>query len=183
MNEDLKDIQSTSNSSEIMSVKELSRFIERNKEAGLDTLSYEVDYHAKFGFAFASFVMTMLGVPFSVSRSRSGGTFANIGICMGLAFGYWVAYSSAVTLGRHGAIPPIFAAWGPNVLAITVAWLALRRPEAVSGAFLLNRNLRATSPRPRRNQKSAPQLQLPNPAAHLAFKSLARTPITDDPVY
>lgn len=127
MNEELKDIQSTSNSSEIMSLKELGRFIERNKEAGLDTLRYEVDYHAKFGFAFASFVMSVVGVPFSVSRSRSGGTFMNLGICLALAFGYWIAYSSAITLGQHGAMPPMVAAWGPNLLAIGVGWVFLRR--------------------------------------------------------
>lgn len=127
MNEDLKDIQSTANSSEMMSFTELGRFIERNKEAGLDTLLYEVDYHAKFSFAFASFVMCMLGVPFSVSRTRSGGTFTNIGFCLALAAGYWVAYSSAMALGKHGAIPPIVAAWGPNLLAASLAWILLRR--------------------------------------------------------
>lgn len=127
MNEDLKDIQSTANSSEMMSIRELGKFIERNKEAGLDTLTYEVDYHAKFGFAFASLVMCMLGVPFSVTRQRSGGTFVNLGFCLALAAGYWVAYSSAVALGKHGAIPPVAAAWGPNLLAVTLAWFLLRR--------------------------------------------------------
>jgi lipopolysaccharide export system permease protein len=127
MNEDLKDIQSTANSSDVMSLKELGRFIERNKEAGLDTLRYEVDYHAKFGFAFAAFVMSMVGVPFSVSRSRSGGTFMNLGICIALAFGYWTAYTSAITLGQHGVIPPIFAAWGPNLLVVGLAMILLRR--------------------------------------------------------
>ncbi|MGZ3721877.1 MAG: LPS export ABC transporter permease LptG, partial [Bdellovibrionales bacterium] len=127
MNEDLKDIQSTSDSAEIMSLKELGRFIDRNREAGLDTLRYEVDYHAKFGFAFASLVMAVLGVPFSVSRGRSGGTFTNLGICLALAFGYWSAYNSALSLGHHGALPPIVAAWGPNLLAMAVAWFFLRR--------------------------------------------------------
>lgn len=127
MNEELKDIQATSNSSDIMSLKELSRFIERNKEAGLDTLRYEVDYHAKFGFAFASFVMSVVGVPFSVGRTRSGGSFVNLGICLVLAFGYWIAYSSSITLGQHGAVPPFVAAWGPNTLMIIVGWFFLRR--------------------------------------------------------
>ncbi len=127
MNEDLKDIQATANSSDIMSIKELGRFIERNKEAGLETLRYEVDYHAKFGFAFASLVMSMLGVPFSVSKNRSGGAFMSLGICLAVAFGYWTAYSSAVTLGQHGALPPILAAWGPNLVAMAIATLFLRR--------------------------------------------------------
>jgi lipopolysaccharide export system permease protein len=127
MNEELKDIQSTANSSDIMSLKELGRFIERNKEAGLDTLRYEVDYHAKFGFAFAAFVMSMMGVPFSVGQARSGGTVSNLGICLGLAFGYWMSYSSAITLGQHGALPPIVAAWGPNLIALAVSWLLFKR--------------------------------------------------------
>lgn len=127
MNEDLKDIQSTSNSSNMMSIRELSRFIERNKEAGLDTLSYEVDYHAKFGFAFAALVMSLVGIPFSVSRARSGGIFVNLGICLGLAFLYWVGYSSGLTLGEHGVLPPILAAWGPNMVTASIALVLLKR--------------------------------------------------------
>jgi lipopolysaccharide export system permease protein len=127
MNEDLKDIQSTANSSDLMSLKELGRFIARNKEAGLDTLRYEVDYHAKFGFAFAALVMSLVGVPFSVSRTRSGGLFVNLGICLALAFLYWVAYSSGLTLGEHGVLPPIIAAWGPNLITVAIALVLLRR--------------------------------------------------------
>ncbi len=127
MNEDLKDIQATSNSSDIMSLRELSRFIDRNKEAGLDTLRYEVDYHAKFGFAFAAVVMSLVGVPFSVGRARSGGTFMSVGICLLLAFLYWVAYSSGLTLGEHAVLPPVVAAWGPNLLAVTAAIFFLKR--------------------------------------------------------
>lgn len=127
MNEDLADVQSSANSSEVMSVRELSRFIDRNKEAGLDTLTYEVDYHAKFGFAFAAFVMSVLGIPFAVRRQRSGGTFVNIGICLALAFGYWTAYSSSITLGQHGAMPPIVAAWGPNLLVLGLSGFLMLR--------------------------------------------------------
>lgn len=127
MNEDLGDIQSTTNSSEQMSLKELGRFIDRNKEAGLDTLMYEVDYHAKFGFAFAAMIMSLVGIPFSVGRARSGGTFMNVGICLALAFIYWVAYSSGLTLGKHGVVPPILAAWGPNLLAGGGAIFFMRR--------------------------------------------------------
>ena len=127
MNEDLKDIQSTSNSSEQMTLKELGRFIERNKEAGLDTLSYEVDYHAKFGFAFAAFVMSLVGIPFSVQRARQGGSAISMGICLALAFLYWISYSSGLTLGEHGVVPPVLAAWGPNILATAAAIYLFRR--------------------------------------------------------
>lgn len=127
MNEDLKDIQATTNNSDQMSVQELNRFIERNKEAGLDTLRYEVDYHKKFGFAFAAFVMSLVGIPFSVGGTRQGGTFKNVGICLLLAFLYWVAFSSSLTLGEHAVLPPIIAAWGPNVLVTLMAIFFMRR--------------------------------------------------------
>ncbi len=71
--------------------------------------------------------MAVVGVPFSVSRTRSGGTFTNLGICIALAFGYWAAYNSALSLGHHGALPPIIAAWGPNLIAMAVAWFFLHR--------------------------------------------------------
>lgn len=126
MGEDAKDLSSTANTSESLSLSELSAFIDKNKEAGLDTISYEVDYHAKYGFALAGFVMTLLGIPFSVGKARSAGIMMNVGICMGLVFAYWIFYSSALTLGNHGEIPPLMAAWVPNLgfsaLAIFALW-------------------------------------------------------------
>jgi len=127
MNEDLRDIQNTSNNSDLMSVQELGRFIARNKEAGLDTLRYEVDYHAKFGFSFAAIVMSLVGIPFSVGGTRSGGAFKNVGICLLLAFLYWVAYSSSLTLGVHAVLPPVLAAWGPNLLVSFAALFFMKR--------------------------------------------------------
>lgn len=116
MGEDVADLKSVTHSSDIMNIQELKQFIKKNKEAGMETIRYEVDYHSKFGFAFAAFVMSLIGIPFSVNRQRSGGTFLNAGICLGLAFGYWVLFSSSVTMGRYGYIPPVLAAWGPNLL-------------------------------------------------------------------
>lgn len=127
MTESMKDIQTSSNSSDVMTVHELSRFIDRNREAGLDTVRYEVDYQSKFGFAFTPLIMAFLGIPFSVSRSRSGGAMINIGICVGLAFAYWILYSSFITLGQHGACPPIVAAWASNVMMGALSFYFLRR--------------------------------------------------------
>lgn len=127
MNEEVADLKSSSQASSIMSLGELKRFIKKNKDAGLDTIAYEVDYHSKFGFAFASLVMAMMGIPLSVSKQRSGGLFLNAGICIGLAFLYWALYSSALTLGRHNVIGPIVAAWAPNTLSLIGSFYLLLR--------------------------------------------------------
>ena len=125
--DDTKDIQKSSESSETLSVAELKRFIQRNKESGLDTLRYEVDYQAKFAFAFAAFVMSFLGIPFSVTRQRGGGTAFNIGATIVLAFIYWAGYSSGLTLGRHGALSPVVAVWLPNFAMVALSAVFLFR--------------------------------------------------------
>lgn len=127
MGEDSKDLSSTANTSEVLSLKELSAFIKKNKEAGLDTVRYEVDYQSKYGFALAALVMTLLGIPFSVKRERSGGVMMNIGVCLGLVFLYWVFYSSALTIGYHGTIPPIIAGWLPNLAMGSFAVWKIRK--------------------------------------------------------
>jgi lipopolysaccharide export system permease protein len=127
MGEDSKDLSSTANTSDILSLRELSSYIAKNKEAGLDTVRYEVDYQSKYGFALAGFVMTLLGIPFSVGRARSGGIMLNVGICMGLVAVYWIIYSSALTLGNHGEIPPLLAAWMPNLTFSGLALFSLWR--------------------------------------------------------
>jgi lipopolysaccharide export system permease protein len=114
MGEDAKDLSSTAHTSDVLSLGELSSFIAKNKAAGLDTVRYEVDLQSKYAYALAALVMALLGIPFSVTRARSGGVMLNVGICLALVFGYWVFYSSALTLGYHGYIHPVLAAWVPN---------------------------------------------------------------------
>ncbi|MBX2987296.1 MAG: LPS export ABC transporter permease LptG [Bdellovibrionaceae bacterium] len=127
MGEDSQDLTESGQSSNMLTQSELSRFIDRNREAGLDTLNYEVDYHARFGFAVSGLVMVLLGIPFSVGRARSGGIMMNLGIVLALVFGYWVLYSSALNLGKHGQLPPIAAAWLPNLLMAGLALFLLKR--------------------------------------------------------
>lgn len=125
--EDSAELAGAGRTSEMLSQSELSKFIRKNKEAGFDTVRYEVDYHSKFSFALAGLVMTLLGIPFSVGRARSGGTMMNVGICLGLVFGYWILYSSSLTLGGHGHFPPIVAAWLPNIAMAGFGLFLLKR--------------------------------------------------------
>lgn len=116
MSEDASDLQSSGHTSDIMSVQELRRFIERNREAGLDTLRYEVEYHNKFSFASVGLIMCLLGLPFSIGKARSGGTILNLGIAFVLVFVFWVLSSSTFTLGIHGYLSPLLSAWLPHGL-------------------------------------------------------------------
>jgi lipopolysaccharide export system permease protein len=127
MGEGANDLSSTANTSDVLSLNELNQFIKKNKDAGLDTLRYEVDYHSKYGFAVAGLVMVLLGIPFSVGKARSGGLMANLGVCLGLVFAYWILYSSALTLGYHGSLPPLVAAWAPNLAMGAFGLIMIKR--------------------------------------------------------
>ncbi len=127
MSEEAQDLRSTGQTSDLLTQKELSRFIEKNKDAGLDTIKYEVDFHSKFSFAFAGLVMSLLALPFCVSRTRGGGMMLNIGICLGLVLVYWIFYSSAQTIGQHGHLKPLVAAWMPNIMMLLLGTTFLLR--------------------------------------------------------
>jgi len=127
VNEDTKDIQRSQVSTDALSTSELKHFIEHNREAGFETTPYEVDYQAKFSFAIAGFVMACIGIPFSVSRARTGGMAVNFGIVLFLTFAYYAAYSSGITLGQHGALSPILAVWLANVISLIASVVLLIR--------------------------------------------------------
>ena len=127
MSKDAGDLGASSNSADVLNNSQLKKFVRQNKKAGLDTARYEVDLHAKFAFAFAAFVMSFLGIPFSLTRPRAGGAIVNAGICLGLTFLYWSLYSSFITLGRHNYFPPILAAWSPNILMMSISMIFLIR--------------------------------------------------------
>lgn len=127
IDEEIGDIQESSKFSEVVSIKELRQYIKKNKEAGLNTLRYEVDLHSKFGFALAAFVMSFIGIPFSVFNNRTGGRMLSVGICIGLAFGYWSLLSVGLTMGRHGYLAPILSAWLPNLFMLGLSTFFLLR--------------------------------------------------------
>lgn len=127
LDEKPNDIQDIDNNSDIMTVAELRRYIRKNKEAALDTTRYEVAYHGKFSFAFVSFVMAFLGIPFSVSKDKSGSFALNVGICLFFVFIYWTLVSIGMSLGSHGTVAPALSAWLPNGLMLGVSVFFLLR--------------------------------------------------------
>ena len=127
MTEDAQDLRSTGQTSDLLTQAELSRFINKNREAGLDTIRYEVDFHSKFSYALAGLVMSLLALPFCVGQSRSGGMVRNLGISIGLVVIYWIIHSTSQTMGLHGQIAPIIAAWLPNFSMVILGVFLLLR--------------------------------------------------------
>jgi len=127
MSEDAKDLRNTGQTADMLTHNELAQYISKNKEAGLDTVKYEVDYFSKLSYALAGLVMSLLALPFCVGQARNGGMAKNVGLVLGLVLFYWILYSSMQTLGNHGTLPPLIAAWGANVIMSGIGGFFLLR--------------------------------------------------------
>jgi LPS export ABC transporter permease LptG len=100
---------------DLMTYGQLSDYIDRLDASGANVVPQRVALARKIAFPFVTVIMTILAVPFAVSTGRHGSMYG-VGIGIALAITYIVALSIAGALGNGGALPPLLAAWAPNML-------------------------------------------------------------------
>jgi LPS export ABC transporter permease LptG/LPS export ABC transporter permease LptF len=100
---------------EQMSIEELGEQLASLENSGYDTTRLRVGYWAKFSLPFTPLVMLLLGLPFAFKVGRSGSLYA-IGISLLLVILYWATLAVFNALGLETILPPLLAAWAPNVL-------------------------------------------------------------------
>ncbi|MDH7515243.1 MAG: LptF/LptG family permease [Bacteroidota bacterium] len=100
---------------EEMELGELRSYIERQRVAGSDINRLLVDYHGKMAFPFASLIVVFFGVPFASIKRRSG-LSVQFGVSIFLCFIYLVSQKLSQVFGYNGSIPPLAAAWIPNLI-------------------------------------------------------------------
>ena len=100
---------------EEMRFRELEHLTRRLKAGGFVTAGLDTALQAKLAGPFLIPVMALLAVPFAFRIGRRG-TLAGIGL--GLFFGILALIATAFStkLGEAGALPPLLAAWAPDVL-------------------------------------------------------------------
>lgn len=102
-------------SPEEMSYIQLRQYIDRLIKSGVSATRYLVDLHAKVALALVPLVMAILGVSFGLRTGRAG-VMVWVGICIPLGFIYYMLLVLGISLGRGGALPPLVAAWLPNLV-------------------------------------------------------------------
>ncbi len=111
------DFRQRQNQTEFMSYSELKKHIGYLSFVGGATLrNLEVDLNQKLAFPFANLIVMLVASPFAFRTSRKSGVI--MGICMSIAMvaGYYVIMSVSLAFGKAGFIPPILAAWIPNLI-------------------------------------------------------------------
>ena len=100
---------------ERMNFRQLQRYIDELQASGYTTLKHEVALHRKFAFPAVTLVMTLIAVPFAVTTGKRGALYG-IGVGIVLALVYHTAGSVFAAFGAGDLIPPLLAAWAPNLL-------------------------------------------------------------------
>ena len=99
----------------MMTLAELKRHIDDLSSSGFDVMELRVAFHSKIAFPLACLVMMIVGLPFAFSVGKRGALYGvTIGILIGLF--YWGMLGLFGQMGRYEILPPILAAWGPNLL-------------------------------------------------------------------
>lgn len=101
---------------ETLRLKSLWHYIQRTKEAGIDTHSYEVTFWSKISMSLVPLIMSLLGIPFATQHQRNSSIARDISLCFLLVVIYWLFFSSLLSMGKSGWMPPFWAAWLPNIL-------------------------------------------------------------------
>jgi LPS export ABC transporter permease LptG/LPS export ABC transporter permease LptF len=114
--------------SDEMSYSELTKYIADLQQSGFDTIKLQVQLANKLAVPAITLVMAIIAVPFAVSMGKRGG-LAGIATAIGVAIAYWVVAGIFSSMGDINTLPPMLAAWSPDLLfAITGSYLLLRTP-------------------------------------------------------
>jgi LPS export ABC transporter permease LptG/LPS export ABC transporter permease LptF len=114
--------------SQEMSFSELSRYIADLRQSGFDTMRLRVQLMRKLAYPAITLVMAVLAVPFALSMGKRG-SLAGVATAIGLAIAYWVVSGLFEAMGNVNTLPPVLAAWSPDLLfGIAGAYLLLRTP-------------------------------------------------------
>ncbi len=120
------DLSKRKRSAEEMTRSELKQAIAFKVATGVDPIKDIMDYHMKFSIAFASLIYSILGASIGLRPHRSSSGLG-LGLSLLIIFIYIVLLSLGTGLGLSHILPPLFAAWIPNIVAGAAGLTLLRK--------------------------------------------------------
>ena len=111
-----------------MNYQELGRYIRDLQQSGFDVVRLRVQLEKKFAFPIITLVMAVLAIPFSLSSGRRG-AITGVAVAVGIALVYWTVAGLFEAIGNISQLPPVLAAWSPDVIfALVGGYLILKVP-------------------------------------------------------
>lgn len=126
---EIDDLTPTIYAAETMQLRELNKFIERERMRGSSNISsYLVVKYKKYSVPVSAFILTIIAVAVS-STKRRGGMGVNLALGIAIAFSYIFFDKIFGTLAEASSINPLLAVWLPNVLFGVLAIYLLRNAK------------------------------------------------------
>jgi lipopolysaccharide export system permease protein len=110
-----------------MRLRDLRRFILKNRSFGLDTTGQQVNYHQRLALVFTPLIFVLLAISFSTKPVKTQSFVRSIGLCFLVVFIYLLMFQMVLSVGKGGHIPPVVAGWATNVVFLLVAMILLMR--------------------------------------------------------
>jgi lipopolysaccharide export system permease protein len=112
-----------------MTTRELSRFIQREKERGIgNTQVYEIEMHERSAEAFTVLILILIGMAVAARKVR-GGMGLHLAIGIGIGALYILLSKFAVTFAANDAVPPLLGVWIPNIVFTGVAIILIAKAQ------------------------------------------------------
>ena len=109
-----------------MRYAELGQYIEALRRTGNDVNKLAVEHALKIAIPVTCLIISLFGAPLSLSSPRSGPAFG-IAISLATTVLFLLIINLSKAVGAGGVIPPLAAAWLPNLLFLGAALVLLRR--------------------------------------------------------
>lgn len=129
LNFDLEDLSPLIYIAETLSIVELSKFIEKEKQRGSSNInSYMVVKYKRFSTPVSALILTIIAVSVSAIKRR-GGMGMNLALGIFIAFSYVFFDKMFGTLAEKSSLSPMVAVWTPNVIFGLLAIYLLRNAK------------------------------------------------------
>jgi lipopolysaccharide export system permease protein len=113
---------------EEMRYAELGRYIDALSRSGSDTKKLRVDRALKIAIPFICFLIALFGAPLAISSPRSGAAWG-VAVSLATTFIVLLMFQLSKAVGAGGVLPPLLAAWTPNILVAVAAVYLLRKAQ------------------------------------------------------
>jgi LPS export ABC transporter permease LptF/LPS export ABC transporter permease LptG len=114
--------------SQEMNYEQLKSYIHDLQQSGFEVVRLRVQLQKKIAFPVITFVMALLAIPFSLSAGKRGAV-AGVATAVGIAAVYSLVSGSFEAMGNVSQLPPVLAAWSPDVIfALVGGYLILKVP-------------------------------------------------------
>ena len=127
--EEMQEIYGNQKTTSEMSREELAKNIKLFRQSGINVNSLLVDYHLKLAQPLVAFIFVLIAVPLSLTNKKSRAI--NITFTIIIIFAYYLILSICRSLGKNQILPPLVAAWLPNIIFFMLGLLILFWQESL----------------------------------------------------